>query len=162
MKNEDPNSLIKKYIRALVESNIRETDIADGSRVAFGSKKHVDDLLTRINDLERWRDRQRRGSDARANYARLISQLRKELRSATNYSEKKAIQTMDKLSSVDISPDDLSETASKKVTHYAPMRGHASACGVSKGEKTAARADVTCSKCKSKMNRSKDAFRDDD
>jgi hypothetical protein len=87
-------NLLKSYIRALVESRLRETDITDGSRVPFGSKKHVDDLELRIADLERWRDRQRRGSEARANYARLISRLRSELRAASRYSERKASETL--------------------------------------------------------------------
>jgi hypothetical protein len=89
-------NLLKDYIRALVETRLRETDISDGSRVPFGSKKHVSDLELRIADLERWRDRQRRGSEARANYARLISRLRSELRSAGRYSERKATDTLDR------------------------------------------------------------------
>lgn len=89
-------NLLKNYIRALVESRLRETDITDGSRVPFGSKKHVADLEFRIADLERWRDRQRRGSEARANYARLISRLRSELRAASRYSERKASETLDR------------------------------------------------------------------
>lgn len=75
-------SLIRGIIKEIAEARIRETDITDGSRVPFGSHEHVTDLEMRIADLERWRDRQRRGSEARANYARLISRLRSELRSA--------------------------------------------------------------------------------
>jgi hypothetical protein len=73
---------LRGIVRALIEARIRETDITDGRRVQFGSTDHVSDLENRISDLERWRDRQRRGSEARANYARLISQLKRELRSA--------------------------------------------------------------------------------
>jgi RNA polymerase-interacting CarD/CdnL/TRCF family regulator len=90
------HNLLKNYIRALVESRLRETDITDGSRVPFGSKKHVADLETRITDLERWRDRQRRGTEARANYARLIGRLRSELRAAGRYAERKATETLDR------------------------------------------------------------------
>jgi len=74
--------LLRGVIKEMVEARMRETDITDGSRVAFGSPEHVTDLEMRIADLERWRDRQRRGSEARANYARLIGRLRAELRSA--------------------------------------------------------------------------------
>lgn len=95
-------SLLKDYVRALIESRLRETDITDGSRVPFGSKKHIADLETRIVDLERWRDRQRRGSESRANYARLISRLRSELRSASRYAEKKATELVDKFDDDDL------------------------------------------------------------
>ncbi len=74
--------LLRGVIKEMVEARMRETDITDGSRVPFGSQEHVTDLEMRIADLERWRDRQRRGSEARANYARLIGRLRAELRSA--------------------------------------------------------------------------------
>lgn len=88
--------LLKNYIRALLESHLRETDITDGSRVPYGSKKHIEDLEMRITDLEKWRDRQRRGSETRANYARLIGRLRSELRAALRYSEKKAVETLNR------------------------------------------------------------------
>jgi hypothetical protein len=74
---------LRGIVRALIEARIRETDITDGSRVPFGSAQHVADLELRISDLERWRDRQRRGSEARANYSRLISALKRELRAAS-------------------------------------------------------------------------------
>ena len=74
---------LRACVRALLrEERLRETDITDGSRVPFGSSEHTVDLEMRIADLERWRDRQRRGSEARANYARLIARLRNELRAA--------------------------------------------------------------------------------
>jgi hypothetical protein len=95
MKNN--NNILRNYIRALVETRLKETDITDGSRVPFGSKKHIEDLEMRIADLERWRDRQRRGSEARANYSRLISRLRSELRTASHYAERKATEAVNKL-----------------------------------------------------------------
>jgi hypothetical protein len=97
--------LLKNYIRALVESRLRETDITDGSRVPFGSKKHIEDLENRVSDLERWRDRQRRGTEARATYARLISRLRSELRSAYSYSERKATESVEKVNPKDVEDD---------------------------------------------------------
>ncbi len=80
---------LRGIVRALIEARIRETDITDGSRVPFGSPEHVSDLGMRISDLERWRDRQRRGSEARANYARIITALKRELRSANRVNEPK-------------------------------------------------------------------------
>lgn len=80
---------IRSLVRTILEARIRETDITDGTRVAFGAPEHVADLEMRIADLERWRDRQRRGSEARANYARLIGALRRELRAAYRVNEPK-------------------------------------------------------------------------
>jgi hypothetical protein len=78
---------LKVYISLLVESKLREVDITAG-KTAWGSDDHVADLESRISDLTRWRDRQRRGSEARANYSRLISRLRAELASAKRQSAK--------------------------------------------------------------------------
>lgn len=66
----------------LVEKRMREVDHSDGSKVPHGSSKHVRDLKTRIKELESWRNRQKRGTEARANYSRLISRLKGELASA--------------------------------------------------------------------------------
>lgn len=63
--------------------------MSDGSRVPHGSSKHVKDLEVRIKSLLMWRDRQKRGSEARANYSRLIQRLKGELASAKRASVKK-------------------------------------------------------------------------
>lgn len=78
----DPKAILNEFIDLVVEQKMREADISDGSRVPHGSTKHVKDLEVRIADLSRWRDKQRRGSEARANYSRLISRLKGELASA--------------------------------------------------------------------------------
>lgn len=78
----DPKSALDEFIELVVERKMREADVSDGSRVPHGSSKHVKDLEIRIADLARWRDKQRRGSEARANYSRLISRLKGELSSA--------------------------------------------------------------------------------
>jgi hypothetical protein len=78
----DPRSTLDEFIELVVERKMREADISDGSRVPHGSTKHIKDLEVRIADLSRWRDKQRRGSEARANYSRLISRLKSELSSA--------------------------------------------------------------------------------
>lgn len=78
------------YIKLVIEeARVREADVSDGSRVPHGSSKHVKDLEIRIADLMRWRDKQKRGSEARANYSRLISRLRAELASARRLANKK-------------------------------------------------------------------------
>ena len=80
---------IKEFVaEVILEKRIREVDISDGSRVPHGSEKHIKDLEVRIADLSRWRDKQRRGSEARANYSRLISRLKGELSSARRQSTK--------------------------------------------------------------------------
>jgi hypothetical protein len=70
---------------------VREADVSDGSRVPHGSPKHVKDLERRIADLLTWRNKQKRGSEARANYSRLISKLKGELASARRVSAKKTV-----------------------------------------------------------------------
>lgn len=76
--------LLKESVDELIEEakRVREADVSDGTRVPFGSLKHVKDLQSRIADIARWRDRQPRGSEARANYARLLHRLKAELASA--------------------------------------------------------------------------------
>ena len=74
--------IIKEYVQLIIESRIREADVTGGEKVPFGSEQHIADLQKRILDLKLWRDKQRRGSEARANYSRIISRLNAELRSA--------------------------------------------------------------------------------
>ena len=80
-------SELKEYISLVIESRLREADITDG-KTEWGSDEHVSDLQNRIDDLIRWRDRQRKGTEARANYARLITRLRSELKSALRQAAK--------------------------------------------------------------------------
>ena len=86
----DPKDTLHEFIELVVEGKMREADISDGSRVPHGSDKHVKDLEARIADLAKWRDRQKRGSEARANYARLIGRLKGELASAKRAAAKNA------------------------------------------------------------------------
>lgn len=72
---------LKQFISLVLERRLREADVTDG-KADWGSDEHVADLKTRIEDLAKWRDRQRKGTEARANYARLIARLRSELKSA--------------------------------------------------------------------------------
>jgi hypothetical protein len=79
-----------EYINLVVERRVREADISDGSRVPYGSKKHIKDLEARIANLTMWRNKYKRGSEARANYARIINRLKSELASARRAAAKKA------------------------------------------------------------------------
>jgi two-component sensor histidine kinase len=86
------SSELKKYIELVVEARLREADVTDG-KAEWGSDKHVKDLQNRIEDLTKWRDRQRKGTESRANYARLVSRLRAELKSAMRQASKNKPQT---------------------------------------------------------------------
>lgn len=84
---------LKKYIKLITEQKApSEARISNGKTVAFGSDAHIIDLENRIESLNSWRNASKRGTDRRANYSRLISQLRAELRSARRYSEKLKLQ----------------------------------------------------------------------
>jgi hypothetical protein len=78
---------------ALSEGKVREADVTDG-KTAFGSEKHVKDLERRISELTPWRDRQKKGSDARANYSRIINRLKGELASARRQAAKVAVKSI--------------------------------------------------------------------
>lgn len=86
-------NLLRQYVRlqTLFERRMREVDVSDGTKVPRGSQKHIDDLKARINSLTMWRDKQKRGSEARANYSRIISRLKGELSSAQRFLEKKHV-----------------------------------------------------------------------
>ena len=80
--------LVEAYVRLLMEKRMREADVTGGSKVAFGSEAHIKDLEKRIGDLTPWRDRQRKGTESRANYARVLTRLKSELKSAKRALEK--------------------------------------------------------------------------
>lgn len=80
--------LLRSYLSVLLETRLREADVSDGSKVPVGSKKHIEDLGHRIADLVRWRDKEKKGSESRANYTRLINKLRSQLKSAERIAEK--------------------------------------------------------------------------
>lgn len=72
---------IRLAVRKLLgEAKLREVEITGGEKVKHGSKKHVGDLKRRIAELESWRTKERRGSERRANYSRIIGLLKRELR----------------------------------------------------------------------------------
>ena len=82
-------NLLKEYLELVIEKVTREADVSDGTRVPHGSTKHIKDLEGRITNLVMWRDKQKRGSEARANYSRLISRLKGELISARRALDKR-------------------------------------------------------------------------
>lgn len=80
---------LKEFIKAiLTEKRIREVQLTGGKKASWGSKQHIVDLESRIADLSSWRDQQRKGSESRANYARIVQRLKAELKSAKAHSER--------------------------------------------------------------------------
>lgn len=77
-----PRETLEEYVGLVVERRVREADVSDGSRVKHGSRKHIRDLEARIESLMMFRTKQKRGSEQRANYSRLIGRLKSELASA--------------------------------------------------------------------------------
>lgn len=79
-----------EYVKLVIaEAKQREdVELSNGKHAPFGSEKHIDDLEKRIADLTKWRDKQSRGSSSRADYTRVISNLKSELRTAKNVFEK--------------------------------------------------------------------------
>jgi hypothetical protein len=85
--------LLNRYIALLLsEARLREADISDGSRVPWGSDAHVNDLERRISEMSAWRDRQKKGSEARANYSRIVQRLKTELKSARRSATARTLQ----------------------------------------------------------------------
>lgn len=80
---------LRKFVGLVLEARTRgDVRVSNSQVVPFGSLAHVKDLESRIDQLVLWRNASTRGSEKRANYARLISQLRNELRSARRFAEK--------------------------------------------------------------------------
>lgn len=84
---------LRSIVQSCLEQRVREADVSSGARVEFGSDEHVADLERRLSDALFWRDRQRRGSESRANYQRLSSRLRAELHSAKRIASRRTMQT---------------------------------------------------------------------
>ena len=84
--------LLREYLVLIVERMTREADVSDGTKVPHGSSKHIKDLEARIDNLMMWRDKQKRGTETRANYTRLINRLKTELASAKRALDKRRAQ----------------------------------------------------------------------
>lgn len=87
-------NILKEYVELVIEKRLREADVTDG-KAQWGSDEHIADLKYRIEDLIKWRDRQRKGTESRANYARLVARLRAELKSAERMNAKLKVSEED-------------------------------------------------------------------
>lgn len=104
MMTKEQKELLSAFVRCIVEAKLREVDLDDGKKSKFGSDEHIKDLETRIASLVLWRDRQKKGTEARANYARLVTRLRSELLSA----KKANIKEKANLEATSSSPEEAS------------------------------------------------------
>ena len=111
MSNDTLMRIVRRVV--LFESRMREADVTGGNKVPFGSDAHVKDLKTRIRDLTMWRDSQKKGSEARANYARVIARLRNELRSALRVNLRHAEEN--------VGEESINESANTKDPEYASV-----------------------------------------
>jgi hypothetical protein len=84
---------LTEFVRLVVEQKIREAEIGEGEKVEWGSDEHIRSLKTRIYDMSWWRDKSIRGSETRANYSRLVKQLRNTLKSAERAALKRKVQS---------------------------------------------------------------------
>ena len=83
------SSILTEYVQLFLEGKIRETQLADGSMVEWGSKQHLDELQRQITDIRHRRQKSPRGSAARADYKRAEGRLQAELKSAQRHAERR-------------------------------------------------------------------------
>jgi hypothetical protein len=91
------DSILKEYVELMIEAfKLKEADVTGGTKVPWGSQEHISDLESRISNLIPWRNGSPKGSAARANYSRVIEQLRAELRSALKiFNKQQALTSVD-------------------------------------------------------------------
>jgi hypothetical protein len=88
--------LLVEFINLFFERKVREAQLSGGRTTEWGSDEHLSDLENRWYEMCSWRDRQPKGSEARANYARVAHRLKSEMKSAKKHSEKKKLQEKSK------------------------------------------------------------------
>ena len=81
-------NLLKEYISNVILEfkNLGEVDLPDGSTTKYGSKEHINDIQSNIDNMTRLRNRHKKGSAARENYSRVIARLKNELKKAIKHS----------------------------------------------------------------------------
>jgi len=87
--------ITKRHLKHIISESVKthkiENDIqlSNGKSDKFGSKRHIKDLKLRIADMTRYRDRQRRGSEARATFQNAVKSIRRELKAAQRVYDRK-------------------------------------------------------------------------
>jgi hypothetical protein len=89
MNNIGVKNLISEFVVLMLEQRkIREIETSNGTIALEGSAAHISDLQEKIEMLERMKKRQPRGSSARADHARVVQRLKRELKHANNVSQR--------------------------------------------------------------------------
>lgn len=89
MTTKDDIKIIKEFVSLLLtERRLREIEIASGSFVPEGSDAHIADLQEKIAMLEKMKKRHQPGSSARADHARVVQRLKRELKQAHKISQR--------------------------------------------------------------------------
>jgi hypothetical protein len=79
---------LSEYIQLVLEQKKRPAELSGGRISEWGSDDHISDLEHRIQEMCYWRDKQKKGSESRANYSRVVQKLKTELRSAKLHAER--------------------------------------------------------------------------
>lgn len=85
-------NLLVEFIQLIFERKVREAQLSGGRSAIWGSDEHISDLENRWMDMCSWRDKYPKGSESRANYARIAHRLKTELKSAKKHAEKSRLQ----------------------------------------------------------------------
>jgi hypothetical protein len=88
--------LLAEFINLFFERKVREAQLSGGRTTEWGSDEHISDLENRWHEMCSWRDWQPKGSETRANYARVAHKLKSEMKSAKKHAERKKLQEKQK------------------------------------------------------------------
>lgn len=88
MKNE----VLVEFVKLLVEKKLKEFQLSDGTVLEWGSNEHIAALESQLSEIQHRKTKHPRGSSARADYRRVESRLRSELKSAKKAAENRRLQ----------------------------------------------------------------------
>jgi hypothetical protein len=88
MKNE----VLVEFVKLLVEKKLKEFQLSDGTVLEWGSNEHITALESQLSEIQHRKSKHPRGSSARADYRRVESRLRSELKSAKKAAENRRLQ----------------------------------------------------------------------
>ena len=80
--------VLKDFIRLLVESKFKEAYLSGGEKTPWGSDAHIKYLEEQIAEISNRKQRERKGSVRRHEWAVVESRLKQELKSARHAADK--------------------------------------------------------------------------
>lgn len=86
---------LSEFVQLVLENKRRSADLTGGRISEWGSDEHISDLENRISEMCYWRDKQKKGTETRANYSRVVQKLKMELKSAKIYAERRRLNEHD-------------------------------------------------------------------